>query len=188
MTVLKELTWENHKRAEKTLFMKRLAKKELTPREYYTFLTNQFMMYKALEDAGEALDLFADISSIKRLSSIEKDLVELETQYGYDYSDLTDAAVDYMDHIETISKDRDKLLAHFYVRYMGDLSGGQILKKLVPGSGAYYDFDGEVDTLKERLSAKLNVDMSYEANLCFEMMTTFLEELEEKIKEYGHLG
>lgn len=187
MTVLKELTWDNHKRAEKTPFMKRLAKKELTPREYYTFLANQFMMYKTLEEAGDALGLFDDIPNIKRLSSIEKDLVELEKQYGYDHADFTDAAVDYMDHIEVISKDRDKLLAHFYVRYMGDLSGGQILKRLVPGSGAYYDFEGEVDTLKQKLGEKLNADMAYEANLCFEMMTTFLEELDEKAKEYANL-
>jgi len=182
MTILKELTWDSHKRAERTEFMKRLAKKELSPREYYTFLANQYMMYKALEDVGDRLGLFDDISTIKRRDAIERDLVELEGIHKFDYAYFTDAAADYLDHIEAISNDTEKMLAHFYVRYMGDLSGGQILKRLVPGSGSYYDFD-DVNSLKEKLASKLNESMADEANLCFTMMTHFLEELNERVKE-----
>ena len=40
-----------------------------------------------------------------------------------------------MDHIFAIREDVDKVMAHVYVRHMGDLSGGQMLKKKVSHSG-----------------------------------------------------
>jgi heme oxygenase len=182
MTVLKNLTWDNHKRAEKTEFMKRLAKRQLSPREYYDFLSNQRVMYQALEDAGERSNLFDGISTVKRTKAIESDLEHLERIHAFRSGALLNAASDYVRHIEEISSDSNKLLAHFYVRYMGDLYGGQILKKLVPGPGAYYDFD-DVGSLKEKLGSKLDVSMADEANRCFDMMISFLEELDERINE-----
>jgi len=182
MTILKELTWDNHKKAETTPFMKRLAKKELSPKEYYTFLANQYMMYQALEDAGDAIDLFDDMDSIKRVVAIDADLRELETEHKFDYAKMTNSAVDYIKHIKSISEDREKLIAHCYVRYFGDLSGGQILKRLVPGSAVCYDFD-DVGMLKSKLGSMLKDSMADEANLCFEMMTAFLIELEERSKD-----
>lgn len=180
MTVLKELTWENHKKAETTPFMKRLAKRELSPREYYTFLANQYMMYKALEDAGDEIGLFDGLDSIKRTIALDADMRELEKEHGFESAYLVNATIDYIDHIKDISKDRRDLLAHCYVRYFGDLSGGQILKRLVHGSAMCYKFDEDVNYLKNKLESLLDASMADEANLCFEMMVNVLNELEER--------
>ena len=35
----------------------------------------------------------------------------------------------------------EKIMAHIYVRHMGDLSGGQMIRRKVPGLGKMYKFD-----------------------------------------------
>ena len=68
---------------------------------------------------------------------------------------------------------------------MGDLSGGQIIKRYVPGSGTYYDFSEDVNVLKEKLRSKLNDLMAEEANKCFDMIYEMFEELEENFNDVG---
>ena len=46
---LKELTWENHKNAERKKFASVLMSGKITPKLYYRYLTNQFYMYNILE-------------------------------------------------------------------------------------------------------------------------------------------
>ncbi len=178
MTNLKELTWENHKKAERSRFMQRMLKRNLTEYQYYVYLTNQLMSYYILESIATRLGLLDDIQDIKRATKLSKDLSELEVIHGFEIPIVLKATNSYIKYLESISLDPDRILAHIYVRHMGDLSGGQILKKLVPGSALYYQFDSDVDLLKEKLRLKLNDTMAKEANICFEMIFTFLEDLE----------
>ena len=85
----------------------------------------------------------------------------------------------YLDHIFKIREDVDKVMAHVYVRHMGDLSGGQMLKKKVPGSGKLYHFEEEVDTLKEKIRAKCKDDMAEEAKVCFNFATELFKEMQD---------
>jgi heme oxygenase len=68
---------------------------------------------------------------------------------------------------------------------MGDLSGGQIIKKYVPGSGLYYNFTEEPDILKNKVRIKLNDDMADEANICFNLVFDILQELEVCFADMG---
>ena len=40
-------------------------------------------------------------------------------------------------------------MAHIYVRHFGDLFGGQMMKKVVVGSGKMYDFKNRSELIKE---------------------------------------
>ena len=73
------------------------------------------------------------------------------------------------------------LYAHVYVRYLGDLKGGQMIAKRVPGSGLYYQFD-EPDKLEQLIRAKLREDELFvdECKKCF----TFAQKSFEDIKDY----
>ena len=84
-----------------------------------------------------------------------------------------------MDHIMSIQEDPDKLMAHIYVRHMGDLSGGQMISKKVPGSGTMYKFDDDVDILKEKIRAKLNDSMADEAKIAFDFATKLFQQMDE---------
>ena len=57
-------------------------------------------------------------------------------------------------------------MAHMYTWHMGDLHGGQLIKKMVDGTNTALDFDNE-DSLKQAIRNKLNDSMADEANIAF---------------------
>jgi heme oxygenase len=185
MNNLRQLTLDNHKRAERSNFIRRLLKREMTPYQYYVYLSNQLLCYYTLEAAATSRGLFDGLESIKRSTKISKDLSELEREYGFETVIHLKSVKKYMDHIGMISTDQDRLMAHIYVRHMGDLSGGQMIKKLVPGSGLHYQFDEDVDVLKDKIREKLHDGMATEANICFDMIHDFFEELEGTFNDVG---
>jgi heme oxygenase len=67
-------------------------------------------------------------------------------------------------------------MAHIYVRHMGDLAGGQMIAKRVPGAGRLYKFE-EPDALKEAIRARINDDLAEEANICFDFAIRMFKEL-----------
>ena len=52
----------------------------------------------------------------------------------------TESTKEYCKHLDTIMDDAEKLYAHIYVRHLGDLSGGQMIKRKTPGPNRYYTF------------------------------------------------
>jgi heme oxygenase len=179
MTTLKELTWENHKRVEKCLFVKKLLKKELTPYQYYVYLSNQCSMYWFLELSATKLGIFDGIKEIIRSAKMLEDLKNIEKEFGFSHPIHTTTTERYRDYIKNISTDKDKLLSHVYVRHLGDLSGGQIIKRFIPVSHTtHYDFDGDVEDLKTRFKEKLRLEHANEANICFDFMFDFFKDLE----------
>lgn len=185
MNNLKELTWEHHKKAERTAFVHRMIKREMTSYQYYVYLSNQFLMYTVLEDAAEKAGVLSGIENIKRGVYMCKDLQELEKEHKFEIPVHLTSTAEYMRYVYSISEDADKLLSHIYVRHMGDLSGGQIIKKFVPGTGHFYQFDEDVDMLKDKIRLKLHDGLADEAKKCFEMVTSFMEELEFSFGDMG---
>jgi heme oxygenase len=179
MNNLKELTQKQHKKAERSKFIVKLLKKEVTPHEYYIFMRNQHLMYSILELVSGPIGIFDGVEAIKRSDNIRKDIEELEKDYGFSFTEpYLKSTYKYVEHIIDISNDYNKLLAHVYVRHMGDLSGGQIIKRFVHGSGKHYNFDANLDELKEKFRNKLSDDLAEEAKICFSMVYDFMEELE----------
>jgi heme oxygenase len=162
-----------------------MVKKTMTDYQYYIYLCNQQLSYWALEGYADYLGLFDDIDDLKRSTRITKDLQELEHIHGFRIPAHLNATKAYIDYIDSISDNPKKLMAHIYVRHMGDLSGGQIIKRFVPGSGLYYQFDTDVETLKEKVRNKLSNDMADEANTCFNMVFDILTELESSFATMG---
>jgi heme oxygenase len=169
------LTWENHKRAENTPFIRKLLNRELGDREYSVYLANQYLMYKVLEeDAYRVLGDSEFVDQIKRNPRILMDYVELSVDNP---PIILNSTIEYIKHVKTL-KTKDDIMSHLYVRHMGDLYGGQILKKLVPGSGAMYDFETDIKELRVAFGRKLKTEMAKEANVCFGLIIDFLNELE----------
>jgi hypothetical protein len=59
---------------------------------------------------------------------------------------------------------------------MGDLAGGQMIAKRVPGSGKYYQFENP-DALKTAIRERLNDDMADEAKVCFKYAEEMFKEM-----------
>lgn len=180
MQTLKELTKEAHKSAERASFMQRLLKKNITPYQYYVYIYNQLFMYDTLEYYANQVAIFDnDLKNLQRIESLRADETEMRTENNFEIPVLLKASLDYSEYITSISNNNEKLFAHIYVRHMGDLSGGQIIKKLVPGPTSLYEFEGDVETLKNAVRMKLHNGLEEESKVCFSMVQNFLKELEE---------
>jgi heme oxygenase len=179
MSKLKELTWENHQKAERTEHARKLIK-GMEPAEYHRYLYNQYVQYAVLESRASECGVLVGIEDISRAKAILADLEELEHEYDIQRNtDLLCPVVGhYAAHVVTLTEHND-LLAHIYVRHFGDMYGGQMIRKRQPGSGTMYDFK-DVETLKNVVRARLKDSMANEANRCFEFAMQLFEELSEE--------
>jgi heme oxygenase len=179
---LKDLTWEHHKYAETRPFVKVLFSGKITPEAYATYLYNQHKCYDLLEAMAMMHGLMNDYPTIRRAPAIHEDFVELWTDKDNLPTEVPSVKT-YHAHLMSIKDDPKKLLAHLYVRHFGDLSGGQMIAKRVPGSGKYYQFDGDPVEIKNVLRAKLDDSLADEAAVCFKFAADMFDDLEKAVNE-----
>lgn len=174
---LRELTAEKHKDAERQAFVKELLGGSITEERYATFLYNLHPIYNVLEMFAMANGLLVDISEIRRAPKIHADYQELWKKN--ESPKLCPTVSKYMKYIkDELSNDPDRLMAHLYVRHMGDLAGGQMIAKRVPGSGTMYQFDN-IDELKTKIRVKLKDSMGEEANVAFDFAIDMMKDMME---------
>lgn len=173
---LKDLTYEQHRTAETQPFVKILFSGKIDPKVYATYLYNQHMMYDVLEAVSMMHGLLNDYPSIRRAPNIFSDFEELwpDAEIRPTVFPTTDK---YIKYVMSIKDDPKKLLAHLYVRHFGDLSGGQMIAKRVPGSGKYYQFDGDTDDIKSILRQRLDDSLADEAKVAFQYATEFFQDM-----------
>ena len=174
---LRDLTKQAHTNAERQEFVKVLFSGNIDEKLYATFLRNQYVMYNALEEAAASKGLLISLPDIRRADKIDQDYLELWADKTTDPV-ICEVTKDYVDYINTISNDTEKLLAHMYVRHMGDLAGGQMIAKRVPGMGKYYEF-ADPEGLKSAIRELIHDGLADEANVCFEFATRFFQEIAE---------
>ena len=175
---LKELTKEQHQNAERQNFASTLMSGNISKISYLKYLTNQFQCYLALEK--HPLFNLPD-ERLNRSKEILKDITELKNQINKKDINrekmITQSTKDYIQHVSKISKEED-YLAHIYVRYLGDLRGGQIISKKVPGKGKYYKFENNLE-LANCIYKLINDDMADEAKIVFDFATKLFIEMHE---------
>lgn len=177
---LKQLTWDHHKNAERQEFVKVMMSGDIDPKLYATFLFNQYANYNILETLAMAQGVLNGLPDIRRAPAILKDYTEL-----WDDTDnppqLKPSNREYADHLMSIASEPEKLMAHVYTRHMGDLSGGQMIRKKVPGAGKMFDFQ-DPDTLKTAIRERLDDSMADEAKICFDFATKLFKEMLDETK------
>ncbi|XP_061684899.1 heme oxygenase-like [Syngnathoides biaculeatus] len=138
---IKKVTMESHMRAENTELMLSFQKGQVTKPQFKLLLSSLREIYQTLEEeldrnsAHPAVEPIYFPSELARLESIENDL---EYFCGPDWRDtivVPAATRRYCDRLREIGKERPELLvAHAYTRYLGDLSGGQVLGRIAQKS------------------------------------------------------
>ena len=175
---LREITKDNHTNAERQEFVKILFSGNIDPKLYATYLYNQFPMYELLEVCAMPHGLLSDMPTSMRAKAIRTDFTELWGSDDDNRPTMCAVVKESMDYIISIKDDPKKLMAHIYVRHMGDLAGGQMIAKKVPGSGKYYQFEN-ADALKAAVRLKIDDSMADEAKVCFDFATKFFKEMME---------
>jgi len=170
---LKDLTKEKHRDAERCAFSQKLISGDMSVHDYANYLVQMGYVYQILENRAYTLNLLQDLPGIARAYSIQKDIVELVGEdHGLTYLPST---VQYGKYLESL-KDPKSIMAHLYVRHMGDLFGGQIIAKKVPGSGYFYQFNDR-DRLIFLVRSKITDDLADEALTAFDCSISIMKEL-----------
>ncbi|KAG7088175.1 hypothetical protein E1B28_012194 [Marasmius oreades] len=215
--ILRECTKEAHNKVEASAGAAALLAGEVSKGDYVRFLMMLWHVYAALELGLEqhatnpVLEPTYNPPLLQRASSLSADIAYLLgvsesswKSHSIHKSLLANAPVALTDYVNRIheltdSQDPERLLAHGYVRYLGDLSGGQTIRHTIAkaygldessGQGmSFYAFkelrsskpakQGEMRRIKEWYREGMNVgtgsnselkaSIAAEANLVFEL-------------------
>ncbi len=212
-TKLREGTKKAHTMAENVGFVKCFLKGVVEKNSYRKLVSNLYFVYSAMEEEMERHEAHPILSKIyfkqlNRKKTLEQDL---SFYYGSNWREQvapSPAAQAYVQHIHQVSASEPELLiAHSYTRYLGDLSGGQILKKIAQrsmnlseGQGtAFYEFKDIPDEKAFKANYRQVLDelpidevtadrIVDEANATFGMNMKLFQELEGNlIKAIGQM-
>ena len=135
---LREGTKKSHTMAENTGFVVCFLKGVVEKKSYRKLMSDLYFVYKAMEEEIERLVKenhpiikYINFKELFRMKTLEEDL---RFYYGDAWINeiiISKSAQTYVNRIHLIAKESPELLVgHHYTRYIGDLSGGQILKKI----------------------------------------------------------
>lgn len=151
---MKDATRQMHGQVEKSPFMNSLQSGRASLEAYRQYVVDLYQIYNALEkricqlSSDPALDGLM-IPEMFRRDKLANDCKAL----GGDLEKPTLSAFAYAQHLEKIEPCR--LVAHAYTRYLGDLFGGQTLRKYVEDvfgdqAATFYDFSEVVNLYNKR--------------------------------------
>ena len=199
---LKTETKKSHTAAENTKFVGSFLRGVVSKESYKQLVANFYFIYRAMEEEMEKLKespIVGPVHSdlLNRVNSLERDLRYFYGPVWRHHIAPTEQCQRYVDRIREVSDDEPELLiGHHYTRYMGDLSGGQILRgiaakamNLKDNEGLwFYEFDiDDKKTFKNTYRNVLNhlrINQSQanaiitEANFAFRLNMYMFDELE----------
>lgn len=175
---LRDITKDLHHEAETTKFAKMLLSGNISKADYRNYLYNLMAVYDAIEWYSSRQGFFVNMPALPRLKAIYADFTELDE---CDYYYLTPATLEYQAYLHQLGNDetrRHLVKAHLYCRHMGDLFGGQIIKKQVAhiSTGKFYDFDN-ADAMKTAIRELLTDDLGDEARVAFQHAIKMMKDL-----------
>jgi len=177
MTILKDATWAKHREIEKLPLIQTMFEGKFNEVMYANYLFELKYIYKQIEDLSNKHGITEGMPDLDRYESICKDIEELGINFD---RDLVPSTTEYLQYLEKLSNENPKMLmAHVYVRHMGDLYGGKLMARVVPGSGFMYQFTDRAGLIKA-FNDKLTDDLADEANLGFDYFMKIFTELWEK--------
>ncbi len=204
-TQLREGTKKSHTMAENTGFVSCFLKGVVDKSIYRKLIADLYFVYSAMEDEISRLSnerhpvvSLIGYEELNRRETLQKDL---GFYFGQDWLELitvSSSAKAYADRIRHIAKTMPELLVgHHYTRYIGDLSGGQILKRIakkamnIKGEDGlrFYEFDQISDQKEFKLKYSKTLDslpidqkmadsIIEEANRAFQYNMDMFQELE----------
>ncbi len=203
-TAIREATGDAHRAAERAPFFHALLSGSLPLEGYGRLVVQHRAVYEALESGNDAVrhdPVAAGFvhDDVLRLPALERDLVAVlgEDWAGRPEAALVPATTTYCRRLREVAATWPAgWVAHQYVRYLGDLSGGLFLRRAIEGlygidetSGtAFYDFPKvpDPDAWKQAYRDRLD-DVPWddaerravidEILLAYEWNTTLLEQL-----------
>ena len=133
---LKEGTKKAHTMAENTGFVSCFLKGVVDKSSYRKLVADLYFVYEAMEEEIDQLAEHPVVGPVvkKELNRVDSLSQDLAYYFGDNWKQEiqpSPSAALYVERIHALAKESPELLVgHHYTRYMGDLSGGQILKNI----------------------------------------------------------
>ncbi|WP_018349531.1 heme oxygenase (biliverdin-producing) [Longispora albida] len=157
---LRAATWSDHQKAESTAYLEALMRGQLSLGQYAEMVAQHYFAYVVLEEAAAVMrrdpvaSVFA-VPELDRLPALEADLAYLLGDGWAGQITASASTERYCARLREVCFGwPGGFVAHHYTRYLGDLSGGQFIRKsvartygLTTGGVAFYDFP-EIGDLK----------------------------------------
>ena len=200
---LKTETKKSHTAAENTKFIGSFLRGVVSEESYKQLVANFYFIYRAMEEEVDKLSEHPIVGKVhsKLLNRTEPLSRDLRYYYGPNWRALiapSEACQRYVNRIREVAEDDAELLVgHHYTRYLGDLSGGQILKGIAEkamdlreGEGLhFYEFEGITDKKGFKTSYRTALDtlpinqsqanaIINEANYAFRLNMYMFDELQ----------
>lgn len=169
---LREATWSDHGDSEGATFMTDIMRGRGTLADYTDLVAQHWFMYEALEEAAGMLSADPALAELhpeglRRMAALELDLAHLRGPRWRAAIAALPATAAYAERIRRVAAEgwTAGIVAHHYTRYLGDLSGGQVIARRAAaqfgfdGAGvAFYDFAelGDPAAFKGRYRAVLD--------------------------------
>ena len=187
-----------HTRAEQTVFIRGFLRGATNRESYIRLLASLLPVYQAMETALETAThpqvVRFQFRELYRTESLLRDLQFLK---GAEVGPLP-ATAPYVARIREVAETEPlRLIGHVYTRYLGDLSGGMVLARIVErtlglhrGAGLdFYHFEGvdDIPATKTRFRSRLDElalasdggnAVIAEANLAFQYNIAMFEQLQ----------
>lgn len=132
---LRERTRDVHADAEGSAFITELLEGKRSKADYIALVGQQYFVYQALEAVADRMRRDAVAAAfvdpkLTRLPAIEADLDYLWPHWRDELTALP-ATLRYVARIHEMADWPGGFVAHHYTRYLGDLSGGQVIRTLL---------------------------------------------------------
>jgi heme oxygenase len=176
MSVLREITYEKHMAVEHLPFIQYLLKGNITEQDYVIYLAEMTAIYQRLETLAQQAGLFEGLDGLARAHLMSHDLEELSPGY---VTELMPSTQTYLAHLDSIANNKE-LFAHVYVRHMGDLYGGKLISRVVPGTGRWYQFENRGE-LAKTFNERITLDLADEALIAFDHYKNIFQDMWNKI-------
>ncbi|MEO0351126.1 MAG: heme oxygenase (biliverdin-producing) [Cyanobacteria bacterium P01_A01_bin.15] len=145
---LKKGTQKAHTMAENVGFVRCFLRGVVEKKSYRKLVANFYYVYTAMEEELERHRDHPVVSSVYYPELYRKETLETDLAFYYgpkwqDKISISPAGQAYVDRIREVGNQSPELLVgHSYTRYLGDLSGGQILKNIAQRAMNLADDEG----------------------------------------------
>ena len=168
---IREATMGAHRDAERSSYVHRLMRGQLPLDGVADLMVQHHAIYRSLERTGDALNGDPVVGpflgpELLRVPRIEADLHHLIGDDWAERFEVRPATAAYAGNIAATAAHPERFVAQHYTRIMGDLSGGQMIRRTlerhygdgVEGALTFYDFDIEdLDAYKDAYRARLDL-------------------------------
>lgn len=171
---LKDITKDLHTEAERTPFMRAVLKGEIPADVWADWTYQRSIIYGSIESVARDAGFTKDCLDVERALKLYLDAKEITNG---NFPKLRPETIEYSRYLLDLVGHGNKILGHLYTWHMGDLYGGQMIKKILSDfphrALSFNDVEGTKEIIREKLDDSLGPEACVAFQYAIKMMHTY---------------